>query len=185
MIGRFIQEEMPYTGRELTAHWAFRNFDLLGDSIVSFLGPCDVPIDRMADLMDVKAHAPIRSKRMLHFILEHFGCHLETAVLRQRLLICMLSEALNTQVQGRAIRRKGDDLFEGEAKLSVSVAVRSPVSCMVHVGLNVESKGTPVQTVGLMDLGVEPEPLARALMGRYRQELQEIIDAQCKVRGVT
>jgi hypothetical protein len=185
MIGRFIEEEIPYTGRELSSHWAFRCFDILGDSIVSFLGPCDVPTERMADLLDVKRNAPIRSERMLHMIVEHFGCDLETAVLRQRLLICICSEVLNSQIQGRTVHRKGDDLFEGDAKLSVSIAVKSPVSCMIHAGLNVESRGTPVRTVSLKDLDVAPETFAGEAMGRYVEEIRGIQEAQCKVRGVS
>ncbi|MEK6776394.1 MAG: DUF366 family protein [bacterium] len=167
MISRFIKDQTAYTGGELTSHWAFRSFDLLGDSIVAFAGPCDVSTDRMADLVDVKANAPIWSERMLHFIVEHFGCGLETAILRQRLLVCIIQERLNSRLKGKTIRRKGDDLYEGDAKLSVSIAVQSPVSCMIHVGLNVENKGTPVRTVGLNDLGVNPESLAGDVMAGY------------------
>lgn len=184
MISRLVDEETPYTGRELSSHWAFRHFDVLGDSIVAFQGPCDVPTDRMADLADVKADAPIRSKWMLHFIVEHFGCDLGTAVLRQRLFIAILSEILNAKVRGREIRREGDDLYEKDAKLSVSIAVKSPVSCMIHVGVNVETEGTPVRTAGLKDLGVAPEALAKAAMERYVGEIKEMAEARCKVRGV-
>ena len=184
MISRLIEQEIPYTGRELSSHWAFRSFDLLGDSIVAFAGPCDVGTDRMADLMDVKANAPIWSERMLHFIVEHFGCGLDTAILRQRLLICIIQETLSKRLDGKTIRRKGDDLYEGDAKLSVSIAVQSPVSCMIHVGLNVESRGTPVKTIGLNDLGVEPRALARDVMAGYLDELKGMAEARCKVRGV-
>lgn len=184
MISRFIKDKTAYTGRELTSHWAFRSFDLLGDSIVAFSGPCDVSTDRMADLADVKANAPIWSERMLHFIVEHFGCGLETAILRQRLLVCIVQEILNSRLKGQTIRRKGDDLYQGDAKLSVSIAVQSPVSCMIHLGLNVENKGTPVKTAGLNDLGLEPESLAGDVMAAYLDELKGMREARCKVRGV-
>jgi len=153
--------------------------------MVSFIGSCDVPVDRMADLEDVRENAPIVSKRMLHFIVEHFQCELETAVLRQRLLICLLSELINSQLKGERIRRLGDDLYLGEAKLSVSIAVKSPVSCMIHAGLNVESRGVPVRAVGLRDLGVDPQPLAESAIHRYGEELRRIRAALCKVRGVS
>ena len=45
MIGKFIDVEIPYTGRELTSHWAYRRYGLLGDSIVAFCGPRDLPLD--------------------------------------------------------------------------------------------------------------------------------------------
>jgi len=184
MICKLIEQEIPYTGRELASHWAFRSFGLLGDSMVAFAGPCDVGTDRMADLVDVKADAPIWSERMLHFIVEHFGCGLETAILRQRLLICIIQEILNGGFKAQIIRRKGDDLYEGDAKLSVSIAVQSPVSCMIHVGLNIESRGTPVKTMGLNDLGVEPRALAKDVMAGYLDELEGMTEARCKVRGV-
>lgn len=184
MISKFLDQEITYTGGELSSHWAFRRFDLMGDSIVAFVGPCDVPIHRMADLEDVKADAPIRSKKMLHLIVEHFGCDLERAVLRQRLLVSILSEILNRETRKQEIRRSGDDLYKGDAKLSVSIAVKTPVSSMIHLGLNVMTEGTPVRTVGLADLGIAPEPLARAAMERYVKEMKEIAEAQCKVRGV-
>jgi len=184
MIGKFIEEEIPYTGRELSSHWAYRRFGLLGDSIVAFLGPCDLPVERMADLEDVRSDAPIRSERMLHFIVEHFGSTLESAVLRQRLLICLIAEELSQAGEVSQIVRKGDDLFRGDGKLSVSIAVRSPVSTMIHTGLNVITKGTPVKTAGLKDLDVEPEDLAAAILRRYAGEMEGIAKACCKVRGV-
>jgi hypothetical protein len=185
MIGKFLDERITYTGRELTSHWAFRRFNLLGDSIVAFVGPCDVPIDRMADLEDVKSNAPIRSDEMLHFIVEHFGDELETTVLRQRLLICLMAEQLHTAAGGKEIVRRGDDLYRGDEKLSVSIAVKSPVSCMIHAGLNVVRRGTPVKAVGLTDLGVDPRPFGEEVIGRYLEECEGIFMARCKVRGVS
>ena len=184
MIAQFIDKEIPYTGKELSSHWAFRNFDILGDSIVSFIGPCDVTIDHMADLVDVKKNAPIKSDRMLHLIVEHFGSDLQSAVLRQRLLICILLDVLNQKVKTDRILRKGDDLYRHDAKLSVSIAVKTPVSCMIHVGLNVVNRGTPVKTLSLEDLNIDPQELAGHIMQRYQQEIQEMNEAQWKVRGV-
>ncbi len=184
MIAKLIEKEIPYTGRELTSHWAYRRFGLLGDSIVAFCGSCELPVERMADLEDIRADAPIRSARMLHFIVEHFGTALETAVLRQRLLICLIAELLNRPGEVVRIVRKGDDLYRGEGKLSVSIAVQSPVSAMIHVGLNVVTEGTPVKTAGLVELGVVPEELAEKVLSRYREEMEGVARARCKVRGV-
>ncbi len=184
MEGHFLEKEMVYTGRELRSHWAYERFDLLGDSLVAFIGPCDVPLDRMADLEDVKAGAPIRSDRMLHLIVEHFGADLETTILRQRLLVCLTAEHINRRLGGFRITRRGDDLYEGEAKLSVSIAVATPVSTMIHFGLNVTSSGTPVRTVGLEELGVDPRSLAEQITRHYLEELAGMAHARCKVRGV-
>jgi hypothetical protein len=184
MNGRYITEEIAYTGAELTSHWAYRNFDLLGDSIVGFQGACDVPTERMVDLADVKADAPIRSDRMLHLIVEHFGTDLERTVLRQRILLCIILELLNTKIRDAAVVRRGDDLFLDDAKLSVSIAAKTPVSCMIHVGLNVLTTGTPVRTVGLSDLGMDPEHLAETVIRCYIEEMEGVRRSQCKVRGI-
>ncbi len=184
MEGRYLEKEIAYTGRELRSHWAYERFDLMGDSLVAFVGPCDVPLDRMADLEDVKARAPIRSDRMLHLIAEHFGADLETSILRQRLLVCLAAEQINGRLGQIRIARRGDDLFDGEAKLSVSIAVATPVSTMVHLGLNVTRAGAPVRVVGLEDLGVDPRWLGEEIMRHYLEELAGVARARCKVRGV-
>ncbi|MCK4777466.1 MAG: DUF366 family protein, partial [Actinomycetia bacterium] len=41
---RFIPEKMTYTGKELRSHWAYNNFEMAGDSIVSFIGPARVEL---------------------------------------------------------------------------------------------------------------------------------------------
>jgi len=184
MLTKFIEEEITYTGRELASHFAYRRFGLLGDSIVAFCGPCDLPVERMADVEDLLADAPIRSDRMLHLIVEHFGASLETAILRQRLLICLIAERLNRPGEAVRVVRRGDDLYAGEGKLSVSIAVQSPVSAMIHTGLNVVTEGTPVETAGLSELGVAPEGLAAEILAGYAAEIDGMARARCKVRGV-
>jgi len=46
--------EIKYTGKELTPHWIYRNFDLRGDAAVAFVGPAQVDVDDMVDLTNVK-----------------------------------------------------------------------------------------------------------------------------------
>ncbi|MDD4239045.1 MAG: DUF366 family protein, partial [Desulfotomaculaceae bacterium] len=77
MLQRFIPETITYNGTQLSSHWAFRSMGLLGDSIVSFQGPCRVMLAEMVDLEDVRKNAPIFSHNMLHFIVEHFDMDLE------------------------------------------------------------------------------------------------------------
>ncbi|MDD3652998.1 MAG: DUF366 family protein [Desulfotomaculaceae bacterium] len=186
MLERFIRETITYDGRQLSSHWAYRNFGLQGDSIVSFRGPCRVALSEMVDLADVIENAPIFSTDMLHFIVEHFDCDLERTIVRQRLLIATLKDVIG-QKTGTLLRRAGDDLFFGERKLSVSIATLTPVSTMIHTGVNISSKDTPVPACGLADLGLADEAVedvARALCRDYVREYQEIKMARCKVRGV-
>jgi len=185
MKEKFITQKIKYDGLQLSSLWAFRNFDLQGDSIVSFRGPCHVELTEMVDLADVKEAAHIYSEEMLHFIVEHFDLDLEKAVTRQRLLIAIIKEQLEKVVQNVKLQRRGDDLYWGEKKLSVSIATLSPVSSLIHIGLNVISDNTPVLTVGLKELGVESiDDFAQLVTRSYVEEVESIYLARCKVRGV-
>ncbi len=187
MLQRFISETITYDGTQLSSHWAFRSMGLLGDSIVSFRGPCRVMLAEMVDLEDVRKNAPIFSHNMLHFIVEHFDMDLGKTILRQRMLIAIIKDIL-WESHRAEFTRSGDDLYAGEKKLSVSIATLTPVSTMIHTGLNILSKDTPVKTVGLADLGLqeeEIESLGKLICSRYTKEMDEIGMARCKVRGTT
>lgn len=184
MKSKFISNEINYTGAQLTSQWAYKSFNLLGDSIVAFIGACDVSLENMVDLEDVKSESKIYSERMLHFIVEHFELDLEKGILRQRLLIAIIEEEVNARVKRQVVRRKGDDLFDGDKKLSVSIATLSPVSTMIHVGLNISSQNTPVKTIGLADYRVDPIDFAKRVMKLYVEEMESMEVARCKVRAV-
>lgn len=187
MLQRYLDEKISYDGTQLSSLWAFRNFGLQGDSIVSFRGPCRVELTEMVDLEDVRKKAPIFSTDMLHFIIEHFDLDLEKTIIRQRLFIAMIKDIIQ-QNTGAGLYRAGDDIFSGERKLSVSIATLTPVSTMIHTGLNISSKDTPVPALGLADLDLGDEEVARigsSICGQYTREIGEIRLARCKVRGVT
>lgn len=176
-------EEIPYRGPELSAHFAYRRFDVAGDSCVAFVGPCDVRTEDLADLADRKAGARIFSKRMLHFLIEHFELDLEKAVLRQRLFASIVRRELEARGAGGVVRR-GDDLYRGDAKLSVSIAALSGVSSLIHFGINVVSDGTPVKALGLADLGIDERDFARAVLDAWGAEQDGIDEARSKARAV-
>ncbi|MGD9580006.1 MAG: DUF366 family protein, partial [Vampirovibrionia bacterium] len=68
MLYKFIDDrEIIYDGTQLSPHWIYNEFGLLGDAIVAFIGECEVNLDHMVDLQDVKENAPIYSKKMLSF----------------------------------------------------------------------------------------------------------------------
>lgn len=183
MLTKLLDTPLAYDGSQLRSLWAFRNFGLLGDSIVAFKGPCRVGVSEMVDMEDVRAGEFIFSEEMLHFIVEHFETDLEKAVVRQRLLMALIGETLAC-FGAEGFKRQGDDLYLGEAKLSVSIATLSPVSTLIHTGLNIVSLNTPVATVGLADLGVDADVFARSIVDRYAAEVESIRAARCKVRGV-
>lgn len=180
----FLEEIIPYTGSILHSHWIYKKTALKDSAMVSFVGPCDVGLDAMVDLEDVKDKRPIFSKSMLHFIAEHFESDLTKMILYQRLLMTLIQEELNSQIAPQRVVRRGDDLFLEEAKLTVSIATASPVSCLLHAGINIVSEGTPVVTLGLDDLTISPQAFARGVMNRYVEEFCGIAWARSKVRGV-
>ncbi len=121
---------------------------------------------------------------MLHFIAEHFDVDLEKAVLRQRLLATIVREGLE-RLSGRRIERRGDDLFDGDRKLSISIATVTPVSSKIHFGINVvRAEGLDVPTEGLETYGVATRALAEAVLGHYAEEIAGVLDARTRARGV-
>ena len=180
MKTRFVEERIDYDGTQIRSLWAYRSLGLQGDSLVAFTGGCEVALEHMVDLEDVRARARIASPLMLHFIGEHFDLDLEKTVLRQRLLSVLVKDALPAEV-----RREGDDLFWGPGKLSVSIATLTPVSGKFHFGINVErATDVGVETRALRDLGVDARALAGTVLDRYLAEMAGILDARTRVRGV-
>jgi len=179
----FIPDEIAYTGEQLRSHWAYANYDLVGDSIVAFVGPCDVKPQHMRDVEDLKASSRIYSERMLHFLVEHFDADLQRAVLRQRLFMAILSGSLNRRFGETRVRREGSDLYDGKSKLTVSVASVSPVSALIHAGINISSRNTPVPTLGLDDYGIAPVEFGKEALAAYAKECAAARKARCKVRA--
>lgn len=176
----WAEGRIDYDGAQIHSLWAYRTFGVQGDSIVAFAGGCEVPFSNMVDLEDVRAKSRIASPFMLHFIVEHFDLDLEKAVLRQRVLAVVAKDLLPA-----GVTREGDDLFVSGGKLSISIATLTPVSSKIHFGINIErAKDVGVETRSLRDLGVEPTSYARAVMERFAREMDGVLDARTRVRGV-
>ncbi|MEN6349453.1 MAG: DUF366 family protein [Syntrophomonas sp.] len=179
----FIEDQIDYLGTQLAPHWIYKNFGLQGDAAVGFAGEARVQADNMVDLMDSLDNAYIYSPLMLHFIVEHFNSDLELAVYRQRMFMIAIKEEME-QFE-IAVNRRGDDLYVNKAKLTVSIATKSVISTLIHVGINIENTGTPVKTIGLNQLGIaDIKSFAEKVMLRYKLELEQIYEARCKVRGL-
>lgn len=180
----FIENEVKYIGSQLAPHWIYKNYKIQGDAIVAFCGECDVKLTEMVDIEDVINNEPIYSKYMLSFITEQFNVELVEGVFRQRLLISCIKEALESR--GFKVKRDGDDLFINDKKLSVSIATKSLTSVLIHTGVNILSEGAPIPVSGLeSDLGIKDiKEFAKEVMDRYATEIDDIIMASTKVRGV-
>lgn len=183
---QWLARRMAYDGSQLRPHWILTATGVTGDALVAFRGPCALPAAEIADLHDRLAGATIAADDMLHFVCERFDDgDLDRATLRQRLLAARVLEVLCrlAPAHARSLRRDGDDVFLDGGKLSVSVATRSPVSTLIHFGINVDNRGTPVRTASLRDLGVQPARCARAVLRETQREEESISSARCKVRA--
>lgn len=193
MKQHWVEKEFEYDGRQLASLYNYLEYGISGDSVVSWIGPCNIAFANMADGEDVLAKSEIRGGKMLHFIVEKFDIQLYAAVAFQRLITSLAFEILLKEAAGNAIaardfasilKREGDDIFVGGKKLSISVAAPSYRSCLIHFAVNITNENTPVPTVSLKDLGIEPIKFAKELMDRIVAEDQSIIFATHKVHGV-
>lgn len=184
MKTKLLEKEIKYEGFQLAPHWIYKNFKIQGDATVAFIGECDVKLDEMVDIEDVINNEPIYSKLMLSFISEQFNIGLVEGVFRQRLLICIIKEAL--EKRGVKLTRSGDDLYVGNKKLTVSIATKSATSVLIHTGVNIISDGAPIAACGLKnDLNIDDiEQFAKEILENYANEIDDIVMASTKVRGV-
>jgi hypothetical protein len=178
----FLKDKILYDGSQIHSHWAYRNFNLIGDSIVAFIGPCDVKREEMVDLEDLVKGEIIKAKEMLHFICEHFGVEMREIILLQRILVLCVKDILESY--GWKTERKGDDLFLEDRKISVSIATKTPLSGKIHLGINIDPEGAPLPAIGLKELGIAPVSFGEEVMRRYRDEFEDINFAMFKVRWV-
>jgi hypothetical protein len=181
---RLIKDEITYTGEQLRSNFAYTTLGIIGDSIIAFCGMCDVKLKEMVDIEDLKAGRAIYSESMLHFIVEHYDTDLEKTILRQLLLVTIVKDLLNDIRGTMAVRRVNSDLYEEDAKLSISVATVTPMSSLIHFGINITSINTPVKTKGLKDYSIDPYEFANLVMDRYTKEQDKINIARCKVKWV-
>ncbi len=187
MKSRFIENEMVYTGKQLSPSWIYKNYWMQGDAIVAFTGKCDLTIDDMVDIEDYLNNSPIYSNNMLSFIIEHFNIGLVEGVCRQRLFMCIVSEVIKSYLpKDHSIMRRGDDLFYNGGKLSVSICTKSITSVLMHIGINIDAEGAPVKAAGLTsDMRLTNiRQIAEDIMNKYIIECEQIIGASTKVRGV-
>ena len=59
-------------------------------------------------------------------------------------------------------------------------------SILIHTGINIDSEGAPVKASGLTsELGIKDiKDFAKEVLNKYSEEIDDIIMASTKVRGV-
>ena len=182
----WLESSARYDGQQLQPLRNYLKHGLLGSSIVSWQGPCDVRFSHMLDGEDLRAHSPIRADKMLHFVLEVFDQSLHAGVLLQRLMGEMMAETLRDLgdlSKAQELVRRGDDLFWREGKLNVSIATCCSRSFLIHFGVNVTNSGTPVKTAALEDFAItDTSSFAKAFMEKVTREVESQLRATQKVR---
>ncbi|MDD5748661.1 MAG: DUF366 family protein [Actinomycetota bacterium] len=194
MKGKYLKgKKIEYDGSQLSPLWAFMNFDIQGNSIVSFRGPCNIKEEYMVDMADRKNKVKISSPDMVHFVLELFGYDILKTVLTQRLLISAVMDTIRDLAldEDADVERENDNIYgyppgeDDRGKLSVSVATCSPISGLIHLGLNITAKGTPVRAVGLKELGIQDiDGFVVEVEERFISEMNGIEIDSTKVRPV-
>ena len=187
----FYPKEHTYHGPELSPHFILSRFKVEGSCLAAFHGPCMVNTDDLVDWEDRLQGDHIAAKKMIHFLGEFFGITLKEGVWIQRLIVSELnSYLLNAGVK---VRRSGDDLYVEHAsadapasqkKLSVSIVTASPVSVLLHLGINIDSEGAPVNAIGLNDLKIDPMKLTDFILHWFKEEFVSVERACVKVRPV-
>ncbi len=179
---------ISYNGSQLRSLFCYLQNGVLGDSILSWVGPCNVSLDHMVDGEDVLAGAEIKADNMLHFIIEKFDVQLFSAVCLQRLF----AENLVSYIQAKSkikeishhLVRSGDDIYFKNKKLNISIATQSPSSSLIHFAINVDGLGAPVPTLSLQELELNPKSTANDMMSIFCDEVDSMIRATQKVKWV-
>jgi hypothetical protein len=183
---RVSEKERAYTGVELRPHFLLAEMGLKGSGVGVFTGPCHVKTEHLVDWEDRLAHDRIEAKQMVHFIGEFFGMTLNEGVLTQRFFMATLAEVINDafKEQGKdaCVSRTGDDLWFEKRKLSVSIVTATPVSVLMHVGINIDPTGAPVPASGLVEMGLKTAQLISAFQERFLKEWADMKWACTKVR---
>ncbi len=195
-----LKSEKAYNGKELRPHFLLTEMGLKGSALGAFIGPCFVATEHLVDWEDRLQNDRIEAASMVHFLGEFFGASLREGVLAQRLFMATLQQII-CDLRGEFLfTREGDDLYllpskdvasqtspppAGERrKLSVSIVTASPVSQLLHVGINIDPAGAPVPAVGLKELGISPEIFIEKALHSFSEEWLGIEWACAKVRPV-
>ncbi len=179
---KFLTEEFAYKGPELRSLFLYEN-GLKGDGVLSWIGPCDVKTDDLVDAEDRVTEDFIKSKKMVHFLCEFFHKDIFFGICIQRLMAEMVIDILEGLAEVTC-KRQGDDIYVEGKKLNVSIATVSPLSSLIHFGVNIDAEGAPVAAIGLKDLNIDPVVFINAVLEKLESELEDIYQASVKVQSV-
>lgn len=176
---QFLQESFDYTGKELRPLFIYEK-GIKGSALVAWQGSCHVKTEDLVDAEDKVKSDFIKSENMLHFVGEFFHKDIFYGIFVQRFFAETVKNYLNEKTD-QTFERKGDDVYCGDKKLNVSIATVGRLSSLIHFGVNISSKNTPVPTIGLEDLGLDSKAFANEILQAIKAELDSIEQASMKV----
>ncbi len=182
-----LPDSLCYDGSQIYPLWAYKHFEIRGDSIVLFQGAMNVACEYMLDVEDAIDSKAISGDMLIHFIVERFDSppSMRLAYYMQRLLIvCIKEQLLEHDIK---TIRSGDDLFVDGGKLTVSIATCGISSEKIHCGINITTTGVPegVNAIGLQELGItNPMDVARNAAADFSKEINDIEMDITKTRGI-
>lgn len=184
----WINKNITYNGSQLHSHFAYLNYRILGNSIISWAGSCKLTSQYIVDGEDLINNCKIEADKMLHFIIEIFPQNFFYIVSIQRLFCCLIMEFLQKNIKEeihlKNLIRKGDDIYIKNKKLSISIATVSPCSSLIHFGINILNKGTPVPTISLDCLNINYKKLSLEIMNKFILEIESITKCTQKSKWV-
>jgi hypothetical protein len=182
----FLKEKFIYSGPELRSLFLFEK-GLKGDGMIAWIGPCDVKTTDLVDAEDRVQNDFIKSKEMIHFLAEFFHKDVFFGICIQRLMAEIVIDVLSS-FSNKKFERQGDDVYlvsgSEKRKLNVSIATVSPLSTVIHFGVNIDPEGAPVVAVGLKELGVDSQNFTETVLNRVEAEVEQIHEASVKVMSV-
>lgn len=186
MIFRILSNKIKYDGSQMAPLWAY-TMGVKGDSMVLFHGSMDVTLESMKDVEDKIGKKAIKGDNLIHIIVERFDspASMRLAYYMQRLLIVCIKDVLERH--GIRTKRKGDDLFVDDRKLTVSIASAGVSSEKIHCGINLTTKGVPddIKVVALEDFGIlEWKAIAQEIAINYIEEIDKIEEDIVKTRSL-
>lgn len=185
----FLKDSFKYDGTQLRTLYAYLKHEVLGDSAVAWIGPCEIDFKHIVDGEDRLANSKICGDKMAHFILEVFHQSLFSGVILQRLMASIVVDVLRELSSQNDLishlARRGDDIFVEDRKHSISIATCSAQSVMIHFAVNVTNDKTPVKTVGLEDFNISAKVFVEEVLQRLSKEIIFIKKATCKTLPVT
>jgi len=179
---KVIPEKMDFTSDVMLPHWAYKKYQLLGDSIIAFCGPLKFDFTKRLNCRSSEKNCQLKDIDMLHFVIEHFDSNIRETVLRQYLLVSVVEEKLLHRIpeNGHRIIRLGDDLFDGENLLSTTSINCNLVSNKIHLAIFMEANPGPCFH-GLEAYRVDPCELAELVINQYRTEMRRLIEKTWKI----